>query len=360
MSLVVREERAVPRAARSSASRLLPPSVWEGWEDERLLDLRLSQLDLSLEGTPLESQMAEVYHELEERGILFRPHTWLSDEWFCPDGVPGIAIPFYLAHPRLAALELAQMLEVEGGTPEWARRILRHEVGHALENAYRLRLRRRRRELFGSTRVPYPEYYAPRPYSKSFVIHLEAGYAQSHPDEDFAETFAVWLTPGADWRQRYEGWPALRKLEYIDELMREIGPQPAPVVSRRSPDALPALRLTLREHYRRKRKHYGVEHPHFYDRDLRRLFSDAPEHIKNPSAARFLTRIAAQSRRRVGLWTGVYQYTIDQVLRDIITRCRELNLRLIRSEEETRLEFNVLLTVETMNYLHSGRHRVAL
>src|SRR4029077_6645272 len=122
----------------------------------------------------------------------------------------------------------------------------------------------------------------------------------------------------------------------IDELMREIGPQPAPVVARRSPDALPALRITLREHYRRQRKHYGVEHPHFYDRDLRRLFSDAPEHVKNPSAARFLTRIGAQSRRREGLWTGVYQYTIDQVLRDIITRCRELNLRLIRSEEETR------------------------
>jgi putative zinc-binding metallo-peptidase len=361
MSMVVREERSVARAARSPArSRLLPPSVWEDWDDERLLGLRLNQLDLKLEGTPLESRIAEVSRELEERGIVFRPHCWLSDEWFCPDGVPGIAIPFYLAHPRLAALELAQMLEVEGGTPEWARRILRHEVGHALENAYRLRLRRRRRELFGSTRVPYPDYYAPRPYSKSYVIHLEAGYAQSHPDEDFAETFAVWLTPGSDWRERYSGWPALRKLEYIDELMREIGPQPAPVISRRAPDALAALRRTLREHYRRKRQHYGVEHPHFYDRDLRRLFSDAPEYAKNPSAVRFLTRIRTQSRRRVGLWTGVYQYTIDQVLRDMIERCRELNLRLVRSEEETRLEFNVLLTVETMNYYHSGRHRVAL
>src|SRR6185436_16316185 len=171
MTVVVREERPVARSARVAPGRALPPSVWEGWEDERLLQLRFSQLDLKIEGTPLENRIGEVYRELEERGIVFRPHCWLSDEWFCPDGVSGIAIPFYLAHPRLSALEGTQMLEVEDGTPDGCRRILRHEIGHALENAYRLRLRRKRRELFGSTTVPYPEYYAPRPYSKSYVIH---------------------------------------------------------------------------------------------------------------------------------------------------------------------------------------------
>jgi hypothetical protein len=133
--------------------------------------------------------------------LVFRPHFWLSDEWFCPDGEPGIAMPFYLAHPRLARLEMAQMREVEGGTREWCLRILRHETGHAIENAYRLRRRPRRRELFGRTSQPYPDSYSPRPYSKSFVRHLDAWYAQSHPDEDFAETFAVWLTPDSDWRR---------------------------------------------------------------------------------------------------------------------------------------------------------------
>ena len=76
--------------------------------------------------------------ELEARGVTFRPHYWLSDEWFTPDGVPGVAIPFYLAHPRLAKLELAQMLEVEGGDATSCLRILRHEVGHAIDNAYEL------------------------------------------------------------------------------------------------------------------------------------------------------------------------------------------------------------------------------
>ena len=109
----------------------------------------MSELNLSIEGGALEKRIADLYEELAARGIQFRPHFWLSDEWFTPDGVPGIAIPFYLAHPRLARLEREQMLEVEGGTPSWCMRILRHEVGHAIDNAYLLRRRSRRQAMFG-------------------------------------------------------------------------------------------------------------------------------------------------------------------------------------------------------------------
>ncbi len=133
-----------------------------------------------------------------------------------------MAVPFYLAHPRLERLEKAQMLAVEGGEHEWCMRILRHEAGHVIDNAYKLRLREQRRRLFGSSSKPYPEFYAPRPYSKSFVLHLDPWYAQSHPDEDFAETFAVWLTPESNWKTRYAGWPAIKKLEYMDALMQSL------------------------------------------------------------------------------------------------------------------------------------------
>ena len=340
--------------------RPLPPSVWEDWDDDRLLDLRLCDLQVGIEGSELETRIGELERELQEHGIGFRPHYWLSDEWFCPDGVPGIAIPFYLAHPRLARLELHQMLEVEGGTREWGLKILRHEAGHAVENAYCLRRRRWRQRLFGKTSVQYPDHYAPRPYSRSFVVHLEAWYAQSHPDEDFAETFAVWLTPGSDWQRRYQGWPALRKLEYVDEVMREIGPRPPAVDARERPDDLRTLRKTLRVHYQRKRAHYGVDKDDFHDRALRRLFSDAPPYASHPEAARFLSRIRRQVRQRVRRWTHEYLYTIDQVLKDMIVRCRALGLHLTVPEHETEMEFTALLTVQTMNYLHSGRHRLPL
>ncbi len=292
--------------------------------------------------------------------MRFRPHYWLSTEWFCPDRVPGIAIPFYLAHPRLVRLEKAQMLEVEGGTPESCMQILRHETGHALDNAYDLRRRRRRVRLFGRPSEEYPEVYLPKPYSKSFVLHLDSWYAQSHPDEDFAETFAVWLTPDSDWRTRYHDWPALKKLEYMDALMREVSALPPRVASRRRVEPLSALRRTLRSHYAKKREHYALEYPDFYDRDLRRLFSDAPEFRQHLKASRFIQRIRRDVRRLVAEWAGSYQYTIDQVLVNMIKRADELDLRLVHPEDRTKLDFTLMLTVQTMNYLHSGRHRVAL
>jgi putative zinc-binding metallo-peptidase len=333
---------------------------WTTFSDEKLLEVRMSDLNLSIEGTELEPRIAEINAELDARGLGFRPFYYLSDEWFTPDGVPGIAIPFYLAHPRLAKLELKEMLEVEGGDPETCLRILRHEVGHAIDNAYGLRRRPTRRKLFGDPATEYPEYYTPKPYSKSFVQHLDHWYAQSHPDEDFAETFAVWLDPQSMWATRYAGWPAQRKLEYMNKLMREIAHTRPRVSSRRQLDALPRLKKTLGEHYRKKREHYGLDHPDFYESDLRNLFSDSPQYAKNMSAARFLRRIRKEVRSTVASFTDSYQYTIDRVLERIIERCRELNLRLTESEEATKMDFMIFLTVQTMNYLHSGRHRVAL
>lgn len=340
--------------------RRLPPAEWEGWDDEHLLDLRLCDLDLKIEGSPLEPRVAELYAELADRGLAFRPHFWLSDEFFTPDGIPGVAVPFYLAHPRLARLEQNQMFEVEGGTPEWCLRILRHECGHALDNAYLLRNRQRRRRLFGRSSEPYPETYAPRPYSRSYVIHLESWYAQSHPDEDFAETFAVWLTPGADWRARYEGWPALKKLEYVDDLMRELAGRPPLVARCQALDPLGRLRKTLRTHYKRKRQTYAVDRGGTYDRELRRLFSDAPEFHGAPTAAAFLGRVRRDVRGLVRRWTGVYQYAIDQVYGELLERARELQLRLAVPEERARTEFALLLTVQTLKALYEGRLRMAL
>jgi hypothetical protein len=340
--------------------RTAVPPDWADLPDDQLLNLRMADLPLTLQGTVVESRIAQLRAELDERGLRFPIHFYLAAEWFTPDEAVSMAVPFYLAHPRLEKLEKAQMLEVEGGEHEWCMRILRHEAGHVIDNAYRLRRRLKRRVLFGRSSEPYPEFYSPKPYSKSFVMHLDPWYAQSHPDEDFAETFAVWLTPQANWEQRYAGWPAVKKLEYMDVLMRSLAGRP-PLVDRAwELEPLRRLRITLRQHYKRKRRHYGVEHPKFYDRDLRRLFSDQPEHAGNMTAVRFISRIRRPVRRLVAEWTGIYQYTIDRVLEDMIARCRELRLRLAVPEEQARHEFTVLLTVQTMNYLHSGRHRVAL
>ena len=353
-----RDRSDAASARRPGADGHRPEPEWASWSDDRLLDVRLCDLGVTLAGSELAGHVSQLHRELADRQLRFRPHVWLSDDWYSPDGIPGIAMPFYLAHPRLARLEESQMLEVEGGTPEACLRLLRHEAGHAIENAYHLRRRRQRRRLFGRSSTRYPGHYVPRPYSRSFVLHLEGWYAQSHPDEDFAETFAVWLTPGSDWRERYRGWPALKKLEYVDGVMRELAGQAPPVSTRARLDPLGRLRKTLGDYYAEKRAHYGVDQPEdLYDRPLLRLFAAGPG---GPPAARFLTGIRREVRRKVATWTGVYQYSIDQVLGDMIDRCRKLGLRLEVAPEQAKLDFTVLLTVQTMNYLHSGRHRIAV
>jgi hypothetical protein len=192
------------------------------------------------------------------------------------------------------------------------------------------------------------------------VLHLDSWYAQSHPDEDFAETFAVWLTPNTDWQSRYTGWPALKKLKYVDELMSELAGVTPSVTSRRTVDRLETLTKTLGEHYEARRSHYASDHPSFYDKDLRMLFSDEPEFKKNKLAKQFIRQKKRHFRTVVSRWTGSYQYMIQRVLDAMIARCEDLELRLVHPEEYTLEQFGILLTVQTMNYLHSGRHRVAL
>lgn len=334
--------------------------AWSRFKDEELLDIRLCDLGLSIRDTPLERRIVRLNAELAERGLKFRPHVWLSEEWFSPDGVPGFAIPFYLAHPRLIRLERAQMLEAEGRTERECMAIMRHEAGHAISNAFGLHRRRRWRETFGRFTIPYPEHYTPDPGSREYVLHLGAWYAQAHPAEDFAETFAVWLSPQSRWRKRYTSWPAIKKLRYVEELMRELKGERPQNRSRAKVEPLSEARKTLREHYRRKRKQYSYKWPAYYDRDLKRAFSDDERHAAYPTAASLLRRYRKELRHLIADVTGVHNYVVDQVLKNMIDRCKALRLRVPLKESEAKQRALIIATAHTMNILHTGYHRIPL
>ena len=323
-----------------------------------MLDVRLCDLKLTLTGTELEARTLRLHDELEARGLLFRPHVWLSTEWFSPDGVPGFAIPFYLAHERLTELEQRQMHEVEGGTARSCMQLMRHEAAHALDNAYALHRRPDWREVFGHFESDYPAHYQPKPYSKRYVRHLELWYAQSHPAEDFAETFAVWLDPSSRWRRRYQGWAALAKLQYVSGLMRDIaGKKPtkrARTLTKVEPIA--QLGLTLGEYYRAKRARYRLSLGQSYDRDLKRLFSEASGSRREHSAASFLRKERPEIRKLVSRWTGEYQYAVDRVFTEIIRRAQELGLVVTRGASHTKRDAILLLATQTLKYLNRGHH----
>ena len=328
---------------------------WTSLSDEDLLQLRLKDLGVTVEGSWLEGQLGQLHEALEQRGIDIRPHAWISDEWFSPDSTPGIAIPFYLAHPRLIRLERKMILEVEGGNARDCQRILRHEAGHVVQNAFQLHRRRRWQELFGNSSVRYPKYYRPNPASKHFVQHLRLWYAQAHPDEDFAETFAVWLKPRSDWRERYADWPALKKLEYVDKLMNEIAGQKPVLTKRQAVDPLSRLTGTLAEHYELKQAFYASESPRIYDRDLLQIFS--PRHSGAPAASSFLLKNRTRIRHMVSKWTEEYQLALDFVLDEMIIRCREMKLRAPGNERTLLTDFTMLLTARTIHSLYDPSRR---
>lgn len=342
------------------SSRRIPRHIWSKYSTEKLLDTRMCDLDLSIEGSVLEERIEKVREELERRNLLFRPYFWLSDDWFTPHGMTGSAIPFYLAHPRLVRLERSQIDEVEGGTRDWCMKLLRHEVGHALDHAFYLYRRRRRQQLFGLSSHSYPRFYRPNPYSRRHVQHLEYWYGQSHPDEDFAETFAVWLKPRSQWRRQYRGWPAMKKLEYVDELMSEIAGRRPPLRTRARVDPLPTLRKTLREHYKRKRESYDTEYPDYYDQDLKRLFTEGRGRNRGESGAAFIRRVAPDVIRLVSPWTGENRYLLEQVLRDMTGRCRDLKLYAKHTDGRGKTELAILLTKHAVDTLYRNPRWVEL
>jgi hypothetical protein len=328
--------------------------------DEALLITRLCDLPVQLKNTLTAHRVARLHRELSARNIIALPHVWLSEEFFTPDRVLGFAVPFYLAHPRLMRLERSQMFECEGAGEAECRRIFRHEAGHALEEAYHLHTRPQYIELFGDPDEPYPDNYKPRVDSRDHVINLAGWYAQAHPVEDFAETFAVWLNPYIDWRSVYKGWPALEKLIYVDQLMHEIAGRPPPLSKKTEVEPLTSIRHTLKEHYAAKRAHFAWLWPANYDQDLRRIFSDDPGDAGAPPATRYLRRARGALRTRIAEGTGVHAYAVDQLLRQMTARVQSLGLRVIDDPDGTMQKLLVLLTMQTAGLVHAGFPKVAL
>jgi hypothetical protein len=294
--------------------------------DQELLAMRFCDLPLERPGPRIARALARLRRELRARGIRFMPHVWVAEEWFSPDGVPGFAVPFYLAHPRLMKLERTMMGQVEGGNANWLMRILRHETGHAIDNAYRLRRQQRWREVFGPSSLPYPNRYRARPGSRRYVHHLGDWYAQAHPTEDFAETFGVWLHSKTAWRRQYADWPALHKLTLVQELMASVATRRPLVRRREQVEPLHANSRTLAQHYRR-RELLRIHHRRGRtDELLRRIFASQRSRAGTPTAVALLRTHKKTLVRQLMRDCGVDRYNACQVLRRVTERAQSATL----------------------------------
>jgi len=333
------------------------PHSWENLPEEKLLELRVCDLKLKIEDSELSHWILELNNNLKSQSIEFYPPCYLADEWFVLEGEVAIGIPFYLAHPRLKKLEEKMMLEVEGGSHEDFLKLLRHEAGHALYYAYGFDKKKEVSKIFGPpSSEETPQHYRPKPYSKSYVRHLNNWYAQAEPDEDFAETFAVWLSPQLDWKTHYKGWPALKKLQCMEEWMNQIRGKP-PLTTEISKDySAQKLRLKLKTYYARKQKLYAQDYPDFYDRDLKRIFAGDQE-APGELAASFMRRHHRHLVNKVSEWTGEKKFIVDNLFKKLQDRCRNLKIRVEKNETETLMELTAYLTSMASNYIYTGKFK---
>lgn len=323
-------------------------------EQQELLSKRINELPLTIKGSYLEACVAKLYQEMERAGICFKPKTYLTDGWGCPDKVPVIGIPFYLADQELCSLqaELNDTSPVRNEVETMM--VLRHEAGHAFNYAYRLYVKPEWRQLFGPFSQPYKDIYVPVPFSLRFVHHSSGWYAQKHPDDDFAETFAVWLTPGTEWRRQYDGTPALAKLLYVDRMARKYGQQPPAVTDGKLDLPLQEMTMTLDEWYEKLRESSHVDVPlhNVLNNDLRRLFPAE----EGESAADVLLDNRTELIQEVNHWTGMDRSLLTALIDELLRRVQLLELKIKPEEVHAQmLSTSVFVTTLVMNHLCRGR-----
>lgn len=332
-------------------------------QQRELLKQKISDLSLKIKGTRLESSVTQLYKELKNNGISFKPKTYLSDQWGCPQGEPVIGIPFYLADPQLSKLE-GQITGIKAENKAEVMMCLRHEAGHAFNYAYRLYNRLDWRRRFGRFSREYRYDYKPVPFSAKYVRHLRSWYVQKHPDDDFAESFAVWLTPGSDWRIHYADTPALAKLLYVDKIADKFGHKSPVVTSRELDMPVRELTMTLAEWYEIDNEKGGVKdctdtsshpavnlHPTI-DNDLRRLFPAK----QGKQAADILDANRIKLVWEVNYWTGVNWELLDNLFDELLERIKFLDLKIEPEQTAiTMVSVAVFITTLAMNYLDQGK-----
>lgn len=327
-------------------------------EARQLLAVPIRELGLRLEHSPVAEYVRRLYTELEAAGLRhFRPLCYLTDQWGCPSEEPVIGIPFYLGDARVAHIEDA-VNDVENEREIMM--YLRHEAGHAFNYAYEFYRTDEWHELFGSFRRPYRDDYPFVPFSRDYVRHIAGWYAQKHPDEDFAETFAVWLDPESHWQQRYTNWGAMRKLLYIDQVAREVADVPPPHVNGQMDVTVDEMEQTIEQFYRNDEPDESAMIAGLaLDNDLTDVFLD-PGRRRDGVDYRAAGELLGEHRRdiidKVNEWTGVRRTLVRALVSAV--ELRLFTLGLLSQHERSRsqiIELTVYITTLSMTFLTGKR-----
>ncbi len=326
--------------------------------------LPIRDLGLTIVGSPLEPILVEFEAELQRVGIRrLRPRFYLSTEWGVCEGTIAIALPFYLARPDLTTLHAERVGHVEGVGRADILRYLRHEMGHVVNYAYELFKTEEWIERFGAMDEPYREEYRLEPFSRRYVRHLPGWYAQKHPDEDWSETFAVWMMPGLVWHDDYADWPeALAKLQYCDRTMAALADRDPVVTADEFDQDVSELVFSVEDFYRTQFIE-AEPFPAGLDVALRAIFEDlgAPEDASTSVplrlASALISRLGRDLVADVYRWTGHFPERTRLLLRHLAERADQMTLVYPEAHETSAtVALTTLVTTLAMNHVQRGTY----
>ena len=324
-----------------------------------LLERKLRDFNLNLNSILHTGAIDILKSELKRKELLFDPHIWIGDEWFSPTGVTGFAIPFYMFNRDLLNLEKKFIGFAEGENKEHFLKLLRHECAHAIDHAYFFKDDQNWKDIFGNYNRPYPQSYTFKKYTKNFVKHLPEGYAQSHPEEDWAETFAVWLNPSSQWRRKYEGWGCIHKLNYLDQLMKNYKNQKPNIILNKEIDSYEECDITLEEYFERKIKHYKLkERP-----STRHLRAIAHKDYSGEPLHDLLKLYEKQLSKKLSKDLNTTQYMLNKVLSDLKKTAKAEKLNINNKMTSKKDPSKILEECTFIHYekvMRNNRHRVIM
>jgi hypothetical protein len=238
-------------------------------------------------------------------------------------------------------------------------------MGHVLNYAYRLYEDEEWVKQFGSITQPYNEDYRPEPFSRRYVRHLPGWYAQKHPDEDWSETFAVWMTPGLDWRTEYSSWPvAAAKLAFCDRLLAELRTRDPVETSAELDEDVGSIEYSLDQYYRSPPDSLGLgDTPRGLDGALRAIFEDLGStegmSLDEPMvpADALIRRLEPALLANVFRWTGHFPERTRVLVRFLGDRAAQLKQGYAANREPAAIvAFTTLVTGLAMNYVQRGSY----
>jgi hypothetical protein len=335
-----------------------------------MLTTPINRLGYKIEGTVLEEAIAIVRKDMRRVGITkLQPRFYLSNGYGCIEGIPNISVSFTDCNDLIG--ELNQEFRHFRYTREELIDVLRHEVGHAFCYGYKLFRTPEFRRIFkvkGHFFRTYPatNQYVRRvnPWSKEFVNPGGDYYAQKHPDDDFAETFLVWIKPRQNWRKMHKSRPgALRKLEYVDRVVKEYGRKPPLVEGNPTMiyEPVEELKLTVARFMKAKPAIYRRQATGYVDSDLKAMFLKRPPYVRGRPARThhhayaFLRGYKRILIPRVAYWVGVDESVVAALIDKLIARSRALNLWVRHDESERKIiELTAYLSAVCTNFVRHG------